>query len=87
MRNNVVRDVPIATLAAVGPDRSFISGAFDPTDEVIESATPELADGTIVRPSPPLLNRKRRPSRRDRAQPPAQHETPAAEPPSRPSGI
>ena len=51
LRNNVVRDVPIATLAAVGPDRSFISGPFDPSDEVIESASPELADGTIVRPS------------------------------------
>ena len=28
LRDNVVRDVPIATLAAVGPDRSFISGAL-----------------------------------------------------------
>jgi len=52
LRDNVVRDVPIATLAAVGPDRSFISGAFDPTDEVIESASRELADGTVVRASP-----------------------------------
>jgi multidrug efflux pump subunit AcrA (membrane-fusion protein) len=51
LRDNVVRDVPIATLAAVGPDRSFISGAFDPTDEVIESASSELADGTVVRAS------------------------------------
>jgi multidrug efflux pump subunit AcrA (membrane-fusion protein) len=51
LRNNVVRDVPIATLAAIGADRSFISGAFDPTDEVIESASPELADGTVVRAS------------------------------------
>jgi membrane fusion protein, multidrug efflux system len=61
LRNNVVRDVPIATLAAVGPDRSFISGAFDPGDEVIESATPELADGTIVRaaqPAPPQVASK-----------------------------
>jgi len=53
LRDNVVRDVPIATLAAVGPDRSFISGAFDPTDEVIESASRELADGTVVRASLP----------------------------------
>jgi multidrug efflux pump subunit AcrA (membrane-fusion protein) len=52
LRDNVVRDVPIATLAAVGPDRSFISGAFDPTDEVIESASRELADGAVVRASP-----------------------------------
>ena len=55
LRNNVVRDIPIATLAAVGPDRTFISGAFDPADEIIESATPELADGTIVRAVPPSL--------------------------------
>jgi len=55
LRNNVVRDVPIATLAAVGPDRSFVSGAFDPNDEVIESATPELADGTVVRASAPTV--------------------------------
>jgi multidrug efflux pump subunit AcrA (membrane-fusion protein) len=55
LRNNVVRDVPIATLAAVGPDRSFVSGAFDQNDEVIESATPELADGTVVRASAPSV--------------------------------
>jgi membrane fusion protein, multidrug efflux system len=90
LRSNVVRDVPIATLAAVGPDRSFISGAFDPSDEVIESATPELADGTIVRPSPPSLQSQEvarpnsTPTSRSR---PQSTETPAAEPPSRPSGI
>lgn len=55
LRNNVVRDVPIATLAAVGADRSFVSGAFDPNDEVIESATPELADGTVVRAAAPTV--------------------------------
>jgi len=55
LRNNVVRDVPIAALASVGPDRSFVSGAFDANDEVIESASPELADGTVVRASAPTL--------------------------------
>jgi multidrug efflux pump subunit AcrA (membrane-fusion protein) len=55
LRDNVVRDVPIAALAAVGPDRSFISGPFDPMDEVIESASRELADGTVVRASLPAL--------------------------------
>jgi membrane fusion protein, multidrug efflux system len=88
LRNNVVRDVPIAALAAVGPDRSFISGPFDASDEVIESASPELADGTIVRPSlaipQPQEAAKPGPASRSR---PQSTETPAAEPPSRPSGI
>jgi biotin carboxyl carrier protein len=52
LRDNVVRDVPIATLAAVGADRSFVSGAFRAGDEVIESSSQELVDGTIVRSSP-----------------------------------
>jgi biotin carboxyl carrier protein len=52
LRDNVVRDVPIATLAAVGADRSFVSGSFRAGDEVIESSSQELADGTIVRSSP-----------------------------------
>ena len=88
LRNNVVRDVPIATLAAVGSDRSFISGAFDPSDEVIESASPELADGTIVRPSPlmPETQEAAKPAPTSRSRPQST-ETPAAEPPSRPSGI
>jgi membrane fusion protein (multidrug efflux system) len=49
LRDNVVRDVRIAALAPVGADRSFISGAFDPNDEVIVSASQELPDGTVVR--------------------------------------
>ena len=52
LRDNVVRDVPVATLAAVGADRSFVSGSFRTGDEVIESSSQELADGTIVRSSP-----------------------------------
>lgn len=53
LRDNVVRDVPIMALAPVGADRSFISGAFDPTDELITSASVELADGTVVRSALP----------------------------------
>ncbi len=49
LRNNVIRDVPVATLAPVGPDRIFVSGAFDPSDEVILSTSQELPDGTVVR--------------------------------------
>jgi biotin carboxyl carrier protein len=86
LRNNVVRDVPIATLAAVGPDRSFVSGAFDPNDEVIESATPELADGTVVRASAPTVQpiAPAKPGAASTRTPSA--ETPA-EPAAKPSGI
>lgn len=82
LRDNVVRDVPIATLAAVGPDRSFISGAFDPTDEVIESATPELADGTVVRaatsaPQPPATAKSASPTRGRTQDAEAPSQTPA----------
>jgi multidrug efflux pump subunit AcrA (membrane-fusion protein) len=87
LRNNVVRDVPIATLASVGPDRSFVSGAFDPTDEVIESASPELADGTVVRASAPMLQ----PQIPTKAASAAHARTPGTEPQpetqSKPSGI
>jgi len=48
LRGNVVRDVPIATLAPIGADRTFISGPFEPTDELITSTSQELADGTPV---------------------------------------
>jgi RND family efflux transporter MFP subunit len=51
LRENIVRDVPIATLAPIGVDRSFVSGPFRAGDEVIESTSQELADGTVVRPS------------------------------------
>jgi RND family efflux transporter MFP subunit len=51
LRDNVVRDIRIATLAPVGADRSFVSGPLDSTDEVIVSSSQELADGTLVRPS------------------------------------
>jgi biotin carboxyl carrier protein len=51
LRDSVVRDVPIVALASIGADRSFISGAFESSDELILSTTPpqELPDGTVVR--------------------------------------
>jgi multidrug efflux pump subunit AcrA (membrane-fusion protein) len=51
LRGDTVRDVPIATLAPVGPDRSFVSGTFRDSDELIESSSQELADGTVLHPS------------------------------------
>jgi biotin carboxyl carrier protein len=58
LRDNTVRDVAIATLAPVGVDRSFVSGPFRAGDEVIESSSQELADGTVVRSSPVLPPRQ-----------------------------
>jgi multidrug efflux pump subunit AcrA (membrane-fusion protein) len=87
LRNNVVRDVPIATLAAVGPDRSFISGAFDPADEVIESATPELADGTVVRASPPAPQPQAAAKSATSGRPRTQGAEAPSETPTKPSGI
>jgi biotin carboxyl carrier protein len=52
LRDNTVRDVVIATLAPVGVERSFVAGPFRDGDEVIESSSQELADGTVVRSSP-----------------------------------
>ena len=51
LRDNTVRDVVIATLAPVGVERSFVAGPFRDGDEVIESSSQELADGTVVRSS------------------------------------
>jgi multidrug efflux pump subunit AcrA (membrane-fusion protein) len=51
LRGDTVRDVPITTLAPVGPDRSFVSGAFRDSDELIESSSQEIADGTVLHPS------------------------------------
>jgi len=55
LRDNTVRDVAIASLAPVGVDRTFVSGTFREGDEVIESASQELADGTVVKSSPMVL--------------------------------
>jgi biotin carboxyl carrier protein len=54
LRDNTVRDVAIVALAPVGVDRSFVSGPFRAGDEVIESSSQELTDGTVVRSSPVL---------------------------------
>jgi biotin carboxyl carrier protein len=85
LRDNTVRDVVVATLAPVGVDRSFVSGAFRDGDEVIESSSQELVDGTVVRSSPMALLKQTtgKPTGPDRHSAPA--EKPAAERPS--SGI
>jgi biotin carboxyl carrier protein len=55
LRDSTVRDVVVTTLAPVGVERSFVSGTFRDGDEVIESASQELADGTVVRSSPMVV--------------------------------
>jgi biotin carboxyl carrier protein len=58
LRDNTVRDVAVATLAPVGADRSFVAGPFRDGDEVIESSSQELVDGTVVRSSPMTLTKQ-----------------------------
>lgn len=48
LRQSVVRDVPIAVLAPVGTERTFVTGAFLEGDELIVSTSVELPDGTQV---------------------------------------
>lgn len=49
VRDDVVRDIPVQILGSVGSDRSFVSGTFAERDELVASASKELADGTRIR--------------------------------------
>lgn len=49
LRENVVRNIVVTAMARVGTERVFVSGPFQPGDEVITGASRELADGTPVR--------------------------------------
>jgi multidrug efflux pump subunit AcrA (membrane-fusion protein) len=51
VRSGVIRDVHVQLLGQVGTDLSYVSGPFAPGDELIVSASLELADGTQVRPA------------------------------------
>jgi RND family efflux transporter MFP subunit len=51
VRSGVIRDVLVQLLGQVGTDLSYVSGPFAPGDELIVSASQELADGTQVRPA------------------------------------
>lgn len=50
IRKNVVRDIIISVLAPVGADRSFVTGSFQPEDELILTTSLPLADGTQLSP-------------------------------------
>ena len=49
LRRQVVRDIPVRIHSKVGVERVFVSGPLQEGDELITSASMELADGTPVR--------------------------------------
>ena len=49
VRDDVIRDIPVQILGQIGADKTFVAGAFASTDELIASASKELADGTRVK--------------------------------------
>jgi biotin carboxyl carrier protein len=51
LREHVVRNVPIVLHGQIGKGDVFVSGPFTENDQVIISASIELADSTAVRPS------------------------------------
>jgi hypothetical protein len=72
LRDNVVRDIPVAVLAPIGSDRSFVSGPVDAADELIVSATQELADGTVVRSALPAVQQAAKPAGPNRTKEPGE---------------
>jgi multidrug efflux pump subunit AcrA (membrane-fusion protein) len=51
LRDNIVRTLPVALHSRVGTESVWISGPFKRGDELVVSASKELADGTPVRPA------------------------------------
>jgi RND family efflux transporter MFP subunit len=51
VRSGIIRNVLVKLLGQVGTELSYVSGSFAPGDELIVSASQELADGTQVRPA------------------------------------
>lgn len=51
LRDNIVRNVPVVLHGQIGKGDVFVSGAFVENDHVITSASIELADSTVVKPS------------------------------------
>ncbi|MCH9653733.1 MAG: HlyD family efflux transporter periplasmic adaptor subunit [Planctomycetes bacterium] len=50
VRENVIRDLTPQILGQVGPERLFVSAAFNKDDEIIVSSSQPLPDGTMVQP-------------------------------------
>lgn len=53
LRNHVVRNIPVRLHGQIGKEDVFASGPFTEHDEVIISASVDLADSTAVQPSTP----------------------------------
>ena len=51
VREFTIRDISVTLLGQVGVDRVFVSGAFQPSDEIIVQSSQPLPDGTQIRPS------------------------------------
>ena len=49
IRDHVVRNIAVALLAAVGPERTYVSGSFTAGDELVVFSSQPLVDGTEVR--------------------------------------
>ncbi|MFH1301952.1 MAG: efflux RND transporter periplasmic adaptor subunit [Planctomycetota bacterium] len=50
VRENVIRDLTPQILGQIGPERLFVSAAFNKDDEIIVSSSQPLPDGTQVQP-------------------------------------
>ena len=50
VRKNVIRDLTPQILGQIGPERLFVSAAFNKDDEIIVSTSQPLPDGTQVQP-------------------------------------
>lgn len=50
LRENIVRNITVSALARVGTERVYVTGPLAAGDEIVVSASKELADGTPVRP-------------------------------------
>jgi len=50
VRENVIRDLIPQILGQIGPERLFVSAAFNKDDEIIVSSSQPLPDGTQVQP-------------------------------------
>lgn len=50
VRENVIRDLIPQILGQIGPERLFVSAAFNKDDEIIVSSSQPLPDGTAVQP-------------------------------------
>lgn len=51
LRDQMIRDIEVQLLGAIGEDRSYVSGPFQEKDELILETSLPLADSTVLRPN------------------------------------